>query len=160
MEGAHCSCSLLGLLIAAVFAAMIPVTALAEQGGVLIVSPHPDDDVLIAAGVAASAVASGKPVKVVYMTNGDFWGAESGLVRERQAVEAQTRFIGTAESDLIFLGYPDGGMGAAALPLTRMLRTRPRYRESGKPMGTEVSAARISIRTALVRLLHTTPPTS
>ena len=50
----------------------------------LIVSPHPDDDVLIAAGVAASAVASGRPVKVVYTTNGDVWGAESGLARQGQ----------------------------------------------------------------------------
>ena len=74
-------------------------------------APHPDDDILCAAGVAASAVAQGATVKVVYMTNGDYYdGVSGGLGRENDAVRAQTSFIGTSENDLIFLGYPDSGL--------------------------------------------------
>jgi len=42
------------------------------------------------------------------MTNGDLHRLDVGLTRENEAVEARTRFIGTSEDDLIFLGYPDG----------------------------------------------------
>jgi LmbE family N-acetylglucosaminyl deacetylase len=74
---------------------------------VLVIAPHPDDDVIMAAGVTFRAVASGEPVTVVYMTNGDFAGVESGYQREAEAVAGQAIF-GNAESNLIFLGYPDG----------------------------------------------------
>ena len=42
------------------------------------------------------------------MTNGDKNGATTSL--QDEALTAQTRFIGTGEDDLIFLGYPDGGL--------------------------------------------------
>ncbi|MFN8036326.1 MAG: choice-of-anchor D domain-containing protein [Acidimicrobiia bacterium] len=81
---------------------------------VLIVSPHPDDDVLIAAGIASRAKAAGATVKVAYMTNGDASGFNAGLpngqpygtLREGEAVNAQS-YVGLPETDLLFLGYPD-----------------------------------------------------
>ena len=70
-------------------------------------SPHPDDDLLIAAGVIHRAVANGDSVKVVYMTNGDINGSAEGYLRQAEAVTAQL-LLGMVESSLIFLGYPDG----------------------------------------------------
>jgi len=84
--------------------------SLSSASGLLVVAPHPDDDLLIAAGVIASAKARGDQVKVVFMTNGDIEGETSGLLREGEAVNAQTQNLGTSEDDLIFLGYPDGGL--------------------------------------------------
>ena len=85
-------------------------SSLALAGGLLVVAPHPDDDLLIAAGLIANAKARGDQVKVVFMTNGDFGGESAGVVRQGEAVDAQTLNLGTLESDLIFLGYPDGGL--------------------------------------------------
>ena len=81
----------------------------ASSQSVLVVAPHPDDDLLYAAGVVANALAAGDSVKVVYMTNGDNEGVSGGLLRENEAVAGQAE-IGTPESDLIFLGYPDAYM--------------------------------------------------
>ena len=74
---------------------------------VLIVAPHPDDDVIIAAGVATAALARGDTVKIIYMTNGDFLGVSQGLIRQSEAVNGQVNYLGLTENDLMFLGYPD-----------------------------------------------------
>ncbi|HSB96067.1 MAG TPA: PIG-L family deacetylase [Spongiibacteraceae bacterium] len=87
--------------------------SLSSAAGLLVVAPHPDDDLLIAAGVIANAKARGDQVKVVFVTNGDFNGETSGLLREGEAVNAQL-YLGTSEDDLIFLGYPDGGLTTMA----------------------------------------------
>jgi LmbE family N-acetylglucosaminyl deacetylase len=57
--------------------------------------------------VSPVTIIHGQPVKVVYMTNGDYTGLSSGYTREGEAVTAQTTYLGTTEDDLIFLGYPD-----------------------------------------------------
>jgi LmbE family N-acetylglucosaminyl deacetylase len=85
-------------------------TSTTVASGVLVVAPHPDDDVLIASGVIYNAIARGDDVKVVYMTNGDIHGVAEGLRRQNEAVAGQVQHLGTIESDLIFLGYPDGGL--------------------------------------------------
>lgn len=75
---------------------------------ILVISPHPDDDVLIAAGIIYSAVERQEPVKIVYMTNGDYYGGtDQGYLRQSEAVNAASH-LGMVEDDLIFLGYPDG----------------------------------------------------
>ncbi len=74
---------------------------------ILVISPHPDDDILTASGVVYSAVKRGDSVKVVYMTNGDYNGISVGNVRQGEAVNAQA-YLGMTEDNLIFLGYPDG----------------------------------------------------
>lgn len=77
--------------------------------GIMVIAPHPDDDVLIAAGIVSHAISRGDSVKVVYMTNGDVAGIAAGLRRQSEAVAGQ-QIIGDVESNLIFLGYPDGGL--------------------------------------------------
>jgi uncharacterized repeat protein (TIGR02543 family) len=77
------------------------------QAKILMVSPHPDDDVITSSGVIAQAVARGEPVQVVYLTNGDATGWLAGYTREEEAVAGES-ILGVPEHNLIFLGYPDG----------------------------------------------------
>jgi LmbE family N-acetylglucosaminyl deacetylase len=72
-----------------------------------VLAPHPDDEVLLAYGVLKQAVADGKKVAVVLVTNGDFTCKRDGSVRQRETVAALSS-LGIAESSVRFLGYPDG----------------------------------------------------
>lgn len=99
--------------------------ALSADDRILVLAPHPDDEVLGAGGVIQQAVAMKLPVKIVYLTNGDsnqwsfllyrkypvvFPGAveSMGMVRHDEAVKADN-ILGVNPNDLIFLGYPDFG---------------------------------------------------
>jgi len=92
---------------------------------ILVLAPHPDDEVLGAAGVIQQAVAMKLPIKVVFLTYGDSnqWSfllyrkhpvifpaavENMGLVRHDEAVNA-SRILGLDPRNLIFLGYPDFG---------------------------------------------------
>jgi VCBS repeat-containing protein len=78
------------------------------RAGILVIAPHPDDDIITSAGVIKHATSQGQPVTVVFVTNGDIDGTSQGYLRQNEAVSAQTNYLGTDENDLIFLGYPDG----------------------------------------------------
>ncbi|OIO39072.1 MAG: hypothetical protein COT00_03685 [Candidatus Omnitrophica bacterium CG07_land_8_20_14_0_80_50_8] len=92
---------------------------------VLVVSPHPDDEMLGTGGVMLSALEAGADVKVIYLTHGDYNEIasiffqkklllttadfiKSGQVRKKEAISAMS-VLGLAEKDLIFFGYPDLG---------------------------------------------------
>jgi LmbE family N-acetylglucosaminyl deacetylase len=78
------------------------------EAAILIVAPHPDDDLLIAAGVTRAAIQRGESVTVLYVTNGDLYGGTAaGQTRQGEAVAGQG-LLGTNENSLVFLGYPDG----------------------------------------------------
>ncbi len=81
-----------------------------SYAGILVIAPHPDDDVLTSAGIIHHALSRGQDVKVVYLTNGDNSGISTGLTRQEEAVAAQSE-LGLTEDNLIFLGYPDGYLG-------------------------------------------------
>lgn len=110
-----------------------PVTAakvpnpmpLQESDRILVLVPHPDDEVLGAGGVLREAVRRGLPVRVVFLTHGDSneWsflayrkrpvlmpgGALAmGAIRQREALAAAAA-LGVPSADLTFLGYPDYG---------------------------------------------------
>ncbi len=93
----------------------IPFFCLGPQGaelanaGNLVVAPHPDADVLFAAGVVYRSIGV-EETTVVYITNGDIKGVATGLQRQAEAVSAQTTQLGTTEPNLIFLGYPEGAL--------------------------------------------------
>lgn len=93
---------------------------------VLIIAPHPDDEALGGAGVILKARAAGSRVRVVVMTSGDGFkmaAAENsrvtaptpadyrklGEARYRESLAAMGDF-GLDSGDVIFLGYPDGGL--------------------------------------------------
>ncbi|MBI3602320.1 MAG: PIG-L family deacetylase [Candidatus Omnitrophica bacterium] len=92
---------------------------------ILILVPHPDDEVLGTGGIIQRAVSMKLPIKVVFFTYGDSnqWsfllyrkhpvfmpGAVEtmGLVRRDEALAASS-ILGVDSKDLIFLGYPDFG---------------------------------------------------
>lgn len=98
---------------------------LTPQDRILILAPHPDDEILGCGGVIQKAVAMGLPLKILFLTYGDNneWAflfyrkhpvlmpravRKMGLVRREEAVAA-AKLLGVAEDQLIFLGYPDYG---------------------------------------------------
>ena len=118
---------LFGFLCATAFADQIKTgsVTLSATDRILVLAPHPDDEVLGAGGVLQQAAAMKLPIKVVFLTYGDsnqwsfllyrmhpvvFPGAieTMGLVRHDEAITA-SRILGVDPRNLIFLGYPDFG---------------------------------------------------
>lgn len=105
---------------------VMPSLELFKKGErVLILAPHPDDEVIGCAGVIQQALKAGAKVKIIYLTNGDhnelaFIVYEKritirqgefvhmGQVRQKEAIKAM-KFLGLSENDLVFLGYLDFG---------------------------------------------------
>ncbi len=77
------------------------------EAQVLVIAPHPDDDIILTAGIIYRAHQRSDSVKVVYVTNGDYYNLDTGYTRQGEAVEGQSH-LGIQENQLIFLGYPDG----------------------------------------------------
>ncbi|MEI8351931.1 MAG: PIG-L family deacetylase [bacterium] len=92
---------------------------------ILILAPHPDDEVLGCGGIIQRSVALKLPIKVVYFTYGDNneWSflvyrkhavvlpsavKQMGLIRHDEALAA-AQSLGLQTSQLVFLGYPDFG---------------------------------------------------
>jgi LmbE family N-acetylglucosaminyl deacetylase len=89
----------------------------------LVVAPHPDDEVLAAAGLIQQALRAGHDVYVVFMTVGDGFAdavreslhlpeskasfVQLGKLRFNEASQAM-RCLGVPRSHLFFLGFPDG----------------------------------------------------
>lgn len=101
------------------------MSAPGPQDRVLVVAPHPDDEALGASGLLGRAKKAGAAVRVVYLTHGDdnevsslfylkkplltkFNLLKIGEIREEEA-EVAMGLLGIPQSELIFLGYPDGG---------------------------------------------------
>lgn len=99
--------------------------ALNEKDRVLVLAPHPDDEVLGCGGVIQQAVATGLPVHVAFLTYGDFYeqsflmyknrpvltarGVEGmGEIRHDEAIAADS-VLGVPKENLSFFGYPDFG---------------------------------------------------
>ncbi|MFA5116009.1 MAG: PIG-L deacetylase family protein [Candidatus Omnitrophota bacterium] len=102
-----------------------PEVELTAQDRVLIMAPHPDDEVLGCAGIIQKALAAKLPVKIVFLTYGDNneWAfllyrkhpvfvsrsvQGMGQVRHDEAIAA-AKEMGLSADNLIFLGYPDFG---------------------------------------------------
>ncbi|MFX1534260.1 MAG: PIG-L deacetylase family protein [Promethearchaeota archaeon] len=92
---------------------------------ILILAPHPDDEVLGCGGVIQRAIEMKLPLQIVFFTYGDSneWSflryrkypvvlpqqvRRMGLVRHEEAIKA-TKLLGLSSAQVIFLGYPDFG---------------------------------------------------
>jgi len=92
---------------------------------IMVVAPHPDDEVIGTGGFIQQACATGATVRVVYLTNGDHnqiafklyhlslhlrprQYLAFGELRRREAMAA-TELLGLSPKQLTFLGYPDYG---------------------------------------------------
>lgn len=75
---------------------------------VLLIVPHPDDELLVGGGLLRTLARSeAYEVYVVYTTNGDFYPHEAN-VRLREALQVLDGFCGVEESHVFFLGCGDG----------------------------------------------------
>lgn len=95
---------------------------------VLVVAPHPDDEVIGCAGIMLQALERKQRVGVVVITSGDGYPAlaavvarkdrdqlvpddfkKAGALRQRHSLNAMAR-LGVPRAELLFLGYPDSGL--------------------------------------------------
>ncbi|MCS7273556.1 MAG: PIG-L family deacetylase [Fimbriimonadales bacterium] len=102
-----------------------PLPTLRAEDRILIIAPHPDDEVLGCGGLIATAAQQGIPVRVVYLTCGDGFAAAAALVarkapqpreclvlgqlRQQEARHALQQ-LGLSPDAAVFLGYPDRGL--------------------------------------------------
>ncbi|HEY1455777.1 MAG TPA: PIG-L family deacetylase [Candidatus Dormibacteraeota bacterium] len=96
----------------------------------LILAPHPDDEVIGCGGVIQRALANQDSVRVIFVTSGDGYPRAAarllgkpearltpddmirlGQARESEAVAA-ARVMGLDPDDLVFLRYPDAGLAS------------------------------------------------
>lgn len=85
-------------------------------GRVLVLAPHPDDEILGCGGAVIAHRRRGDPVKVLFAADGGRGGVgrarPPGLAaRRRREARAAARILGVRE--LEFWDYPDGGLFAA-----------------------------------------------
>ncbi len=78
---------------------------------ILVLCPHPDDEVLMTAGLIRRCVTEQREIFVALATNGDYLcpNQEKGRRRLAESLEA-LGLLGLAQNRVFFLGYPDTGM--------------------------------------------------
>lgn len=102
-----------------------PHIQLKPDDRILVLAPHPDDDILSNAGLIQQALELGLPVKVVLLTVGDYNETSFALYRKeitldstealrlgetrREETLAAQGILGIKPEQVTFLGYPDGG---------------------------------------------------
>jgi LmbE family N-acetylglucosaminyl deacetylase len=129
---------------------------------VLVIAPHPDDEVLMAGGVMAQAVRRGERVAVVLVTNGDLSCERDGNVRQAETIAALAA-IGVGEENVRFLGYPDGHLAELSTtpleiervgPDGRCARAATTWATRGKPRsGAPASLTSIALTDDLASVL-------
>ncbi len=72
---------------------------------VLVLAPHPDDEINIAGNMILTLAAAKAEIFVAYSTNGDF--DVSADIRAQEAVDS-LKILGVSREKIIFLGYGDG----------------------------------------------------
>ena len=100
-----------------------PALEIKENDRILVLAPHPDDEVLACGGIIQRAAGKNIPVRIVFLTCGDNneWSfmvyrkgfvlrpkevQKMGVIRTHEAAEA-AREQGLSPEHLFFLGYPD-----------------------------------------------------
>jgi len=102
-----------------------PTLTLEPTDRILILAPHPDDEILGCGGIIRHATEMQLPLRVVFLTHGDSneWSflvyrkhptltpnmaLKMGWMRSQEALAA-SKLLGLFADQLIFLGYPDFG---------------------------------------------------
>lgn len=83
--------------------------------GIVVIAPHPDDDILGCGALMAATIAQGRSVHVIYLTDGGASipdlvpEARKHLVLQRQEEAINgLKVLGIASTSAIFVGAPDG----------------------------------------------------
>jgi LmbE family N-acetylglucosaminyl deacetylase len=99
---------------------------------VMVIAAHPDDSEFGAGGTIAKWAREGQNVICVVCTNGDKGSSDPCMTSERLAAvreqeqKAAARVLGVSE--VIFLGYPDGGLEDTAEFRGKLVRLLRKYR--------------------------------
>jgi LmbE family N-acetylglucosaminyl deacetylase len=96
---------------------------------VLVVAPHPDDDVIGCGGSIVKHVEAGRRVTIAYLTSGEAGslGHDKAALAALREAEAGAAAAALGVADLVFLRAPDGGLDRAPSlvdALVRLLRAR------------------------------------
>ena len=104
----------------------------------MILVPHQDDEILMAAGLIYELRQRDLPLSVVMATNGDYECKDhsKGEARLRESL-AGLHLLGVPEEDFIILGYADTGMEAEVSFLTGLLHESDEYRVHPSACGCE-----------------------
>jgi LmbE family N-acetylglucosaminyl deacetylase len=122
--------------------ALIPdLTALPEAASVVVIAPHPDDDVLGCGGTIARLCEDGCTIQIIYVTDGAASHIGSPLypptrlrrTRMREATAA-AGYLGLASTALEFWAEPDSGLSEPDYPLEKLVLRFARTFRSLKPM--------------------------
>lgn len=90
---------------------------------IMILAPHPDDEILGCAGLIQKAGLK-DCIWVVLATNGDYYGRESAAVRLLESQKA-LNWLNIEKSHIIPLGFGDTGMAKSASFLNRLYHAEP-----------------------------------
>jgi len=103
----------------------MPPVQFSPTDRILVLAPHPDDEVIATGGIIQQALKQGLPIHVVFYTYGDNneWAFTvyrdhpvlapkamqgMGMIRHGEAIKADA-VLGLSPTNLTFLGYPDFG---------------------------------------------------
>lgn len=93
---------------------MDSATSFVRGASVMVLAPHPDDEVLGCGALLADCWHSGTPAHVVCLTDGAASHPNSkknvAAIRAKELADAITILGGDARSDLTCLGYPDAAL--------------------------------------------------
>jgi LmbE family N-acetylglucosaminyl deacetylase len=128
----------------------------------VVFAPHPDDETLGCGGIAARKLASGTPVRFVFVTDGTTSHAHLvapdalRTMREAEAVEAVRRLGVTSSEDVRFLRFPDGSaadhvdaIAKASASLLEEWRPQSVYVTHAKDPPSDHRAVNAAVRAAL-----------
>ena len=144
---------------------------LAATQRLVVVAPHPDDEVLACGGMLSMHAAQGGPALVVAVTDGEASHAASGPLIERLASARRAestegmRRLGLRDTEVVRLGLPDGAVHRHLAELNARLRVLLRstdrvvstWRYDGHP-DHEVTAVATAEACELCRCLHAEAP--
>jgi LmbE family N-acetylglucosaminyl deacetylase len=102
-----------------------------EGNRVLLLAPHPDDEVIGAGGTLIKHRKAGDPVKVVFMTDGRRGKLRRQTIEEIVRIRREEAVRGCSVlgvEDLVFLNAPDGELDATAETVERLRAVLCEYR--------------------------------
>ncbi len=118
-----------GLFVGSGFHARPPEHGLSLHlpNSILVLAPHPDDEILMAAGIIRRALKQSARISVCIVTNGDHMCADTskGVRRLGESLDA-LRLLGMDERNIYFLGYPDTGFEPENSFLARLFDEKDR----------------------------------
>lgn len=81
-------------------------TKLYSNHNVLLIVPHEDDEINLLGGVIEQYIDYNSKISIVFVTNGDYSGTQSGLERINESLAVCNK-MGVCEDNIYFLGYGD-----------------------------------------------------